>query len=77
MTKAKRILKLHSAGKTTREIAVAVSGLKPDAPHKVADRKMAYVRVVLRQRQRKGTGASKHDEAWRAERTRREREARL
>ena len=53
------ILALHAQGKTTREIAKAVYGVPDSAPQKVADRKMAYIRVVLRQR--KGGGASDID----------------
>ena len=62
MTKAARIMALHRAGKTTREIAASVYGLREDAPSAEIDDKMAYVRVVVRQR--KGKSASKHDIRW-------------
>lgn len=55
MTKSAQIMALHKRGKTTREIAMAVYGLAPDPTRQVIDRKMAYVRVVLRQRKGQGT----------------------
>ena len=55
-TKAERILTLARADLTTRQIAEAVYG-------EATKGKMAYVRVVTRQR--KGGGSSKHDVAWR------------
>lgn len=51
MTKAEQIMRLHRQGKTTRGIATAVYGLPDDAPNSITDKRMAYVRVVLRQRQ--------------------------
>lgn len=50
-TKAARIMALHKQRKTTREIAMAVYQLPKDAPWEVVDRKAAYVRVVIGQRQ--------------------------
>ena len=43
ITKAARILALHAKGKTIHEIAMAVYG-------EASDKRMAYVRVVTRQR---------------------------
>lgn len=48
--KASRIAELHAKGMSTRQIAREVWGLPDDTPHRELDRKMAYVRVVLRQR---------------------------
>ncbi len=62
MTKKDRILALHQEGKTTRQIAEAVYRLPKCAKQKEADRKMAYVRVVLRQR--KGSGESEIDRRY-------------
>lgn len=59
MTKKDQIMALHREGRTTRQIACEVYGLPLDAPKKVADRKMAYIRVVIRQR--KGTSQSAAD----------------
>ena len=49
-TKKDRILALHKEGKTTREIAEVVYKLRKGAPQKEADKRMAYIRVVLNQR---------------------------
>jgi hypothetical protein len=62
MTKKVQILRLAKLGKTTREIATKVMGLAPDASRDEADAKMAYVRVVIRQR--KGGTYSAADKAW-------------
>ena len=61
-TKKNRILALHAQGKTTREIAKAVYGVPDSAPGKVADRKMAYVRVVTKAR--KNAGRSETDRRY-------------
>ena len=63
MTKAQQILALNAEGHTTRVIAGIVYGLNDDAPIADWDRRMAYVRVVLRQR-REGTGASIYDRRY-------------
>ena len=63
MTKAQQILALSAEGHTTRVIAGIVYGLDDDAPGADWDRRMAYVRVVLRQR-REGTGASIYDRRY-------------
>ena len=74
-SKKDRIMALHKQGKTTRQIAAKIYLLQTDAPSDEWDRKMAYVRVVIRQR--KGTGRSPTDrrymaaggqEAWNARR---------
>ncbi len=57
MTKAQQIMNLHKQGHSTREIAEAVYGQQPD--YASWDRKMAYVRIVIRQR--KGTRYSAND----------------
>ncbi len=62
MTKKEQIMALHKQGKTTRQIAEAVYGLKPDCMAKTIDKYMAYVRVVTRQR--KGSGRSEHDRKY-------------
>ncbi len=59
-TKAQQIMDLHKQGKTTRQIAEAVYGKQPD--HAAWDRKQAYVRVVVRQRE--GFGRSEHDRKY-------------
>lgn len=51
-TKAATIMRLHAAGLSTREIALAVYG-------EALDKRMAYVRIVVRQR--KGSGQSPAD----------------
>ena len=61
MTKKDRIIALAHEGKTVRQIAEVVYRLPKGAKQKEADRKMAYVRVVLRQRK---DGPSKHDAAY-------------
>lgn len=61
-TKKQQIMALHARGKSTREIAAAVYGLSTSTPWREADRRMAYVRVVIRQR--KGGNSSAHDVAW-------------
>ncbi len=61
MTKAATIMALHAEGKTTKQIAEAVYGAQ--LSYAAWDRRMAYVRVVLRQRQ--GGGQSQHDIAYR------------
>lgn len=62
MTKAATIMRLHAEGLSTREIALEVYALDPSLPWDVLDRKMAYVRVVIRQR--KGTRQSQHDQRY-------------
>lgn len=62
MTKAQKILELHQAGKTTREIATRIYGIPRNAPKAVADKKMAYVRVVIRQR--RGSASSEIDKRY-------------
>lgn len=57
MTKSEQIIALKGAGHTTRQIAIAVYG--PDCDVRT---KMAYVRVVLNQRQ---GGPSRADRAYR------------
>ena len=58
-TKAQMIMDLHAKGKTTRQIALAIYG--PMAG-KVLQTKMAYVRVVCRQRG--GSGRSDTDRKY-------------
>ena len=55
MTLAAQIMKLHASGRSTREIALAVYG-------EAGKSRMAYVRVVARQR--KGKGASDIDKRY-------------
>lgn len=62
MTKAERIMRLHAQGKTTREIADAMYRVK-NATHAERDRRMAYIRVVVRQR--KGGKSSEADKRYR------------
>lgn len=50
VSKAEQIRQLAAEGHTTRVIAELVMGVADDAPYKEADRKMAYVRAVVRQR---------------------------
>ena len=59
-TKVALIMALHAEGKTTRQIAEAVYGNLTSYAER--DRKMAYVRVALRQR--KNNGKSKADRAY-------------
>lgn len=62
MKKTEQIMTLHSQGKTTWEIAREVYALPNWASREDVDRKAAYVRVVLRQRN--GRGLSKTDERY-------------
>lgn len=62
MTKKEHILKLHTRGLTTREIATKVFRIDPAGSYAECDRKMAYVRVVIRQR--KSNGRSAADLRW-------------
>ena len=55
-SKATQILDLYEQGHTTRVIAWMVYGLTDEAPAKEWDSRMAYIRVVVRQR--KGRGMS-------------------
>lgn len=50
MTKAARIMELHAQGKSTRQIAVEVYGVPEDAAYAEWDKRMAYIRIVVRQR---------------------------
>ena len=61
VSKADQIRALAAQGHTPRVIAELVWGLASDAAYKDVDRKMAYVRVTLRQR--KG-GTSKNDKTY-------------
>ena len=63
VTKSDRIVALHLEGKSVREIAIAIYNLNPGLPSRDIDRKAAYVRVVLRQRNPEGV--SKYDRAYR------------
>jgi hypothetical protein len=58
-SKATQILDLYEQGHTTRVIAWMVYGLTDEAPAKEWDSRMAYIRVVVRQR--KGRGMSPID----------------
>jgi hypothetical protein len=64
MTKAAQIIQLFRLGKSTREIAVEVYSLGENAPKRLIEAKMAYVRVVARQRL-DGCGESDADIRWR------------
>lgn len=50
MNNSELIRALYAKGRTTRQIAEAVYGITSETPHKEADRKMAHIRVVARQR---------------------------
>ena len=50
VSKADQIRALGKAGHSTRAIAELVYGLSPDASYAERSKKMAYIRVVLRQR---------------------------
>lgn len=54
MSKAAQIRALAQSGKSIGEIAQAVLGMPRDATGDERDCKLAYVRVVLRQRLHKG-----------------------
>lgn len=62
MTKNKRIMAMHARGLNTRQIAQAIYGKEDMVDIKVRDRRMSYVRVVIRQR--KGKGMSEFDRAY-------------
>jgi hypothetical protein len=62
-TKKLQILALDREGKTPRDIAIIVYGLDSGLSARDIDRKAAYVRVVVRQR--KGSGLSAFDRAYR------------
>lgn len=65
MTKAERILALHTAGHTPRMIAEIVYGLPANAKSRENDRMFAYIRVVLRQRTNPHYAQSEIDRRWR------------
>jgi hypothetical protein len=58
VSKAEQIRELAEQGLTTHQIARKVYGLGPDASSKDVDRKAAYARVVLRQRDTRGLSAA-------------------
>ena len=62
MTKAQQILELYEQGHTTRVIAGIVYGIDDDASQTEWDRRLAYVRVVARQRV--GRGRSEIDRRY-------------
>lgn len=66
MTKSDRIMALHAQGLSTRQIAERVYGINAKTSRKLADRKMAYVRIVVRQRQG-GSKSPADTRYWRKE----------
>jgi hypothetical protein len=61
-TKASQIMALHKQGHTTRVIAEIVYGLTDEIPYKTWDQRMAYVRIVVKQR--KGKSLSVADKRY-------------
>jgi hypothetical protein len=61
-SRAEQIRELAKKGLTTHQIARKVYGLAPNARSTDVDRKAAYVRVVLRQRDKRGLSPA--DLAW-------------